>query len=107
MFLRQGPQLLPIHLRYTRLTFAIAANGDVTLVRLLKNLNILNKKYPIFDFDFDDFDSRCEILDQLRLEITYQYAISHIDLYEGRNNIVHAQESGYLPIRIGGRVRLP
>ena len=49
----------------------------------------------------------CEILDQLRLEITYQYAISHIDLYEGRNNIVHAQESGYLPIRIGGRVRLP
>ena len=41
-----------------RLTFAIAANGDVTLVRLLKNLNILNKKYPIFDFDFDDFDSR-------------------------------------------------
>ena len=49
----------------------------------------------------------CEILDQLRLEITYQYAISHIDLYEGRNNIVHAQESGYLPIRIGGRVRIP
>ena len=43
---------------YARLTFAIAANGDVTLVRLLKNLNILNKKYPIFDFDFDDFDSR-------------------------------------------------
>jgi hypothetical protein len=42
----------------TRLTFAIAANGDVTLVRLLKNLNILNKKYPIFDFDFDGFDSR-------------------------------------------------
>ena len=49
----------------------------------------------------------CEILDQLRLEITYQYAINHIDPYEGRNNIVHAQESGYLPIRIGGRVRLP
>jgi hypothetical protein len=47
---------------------------------------------------------RCEILDQLRLEITYQYAINHIDPYEGRNNIVHAQESGYLPIRIGGSV---
>jgi len=43
---------------YTRLTFAIAANEDDTLVRLLKNLNILNKKYPIFDFDFDGFDSR-------------------------------------------------
>ena len=42
----------------TRLTFAIAANEDATLVRLLKNLNILNKKYPIFDFDFDGFDSR-------------------------------------------------
>ena len=42
----------------TRLTFAIAANEDDTLVRLLKNLNILNKKYPIFDFDFDGFDSR-------------------------------------------------
>ena len=41
-----------------RLTFAIAANEDDTLVRLLKNLNILNKKYPIFDFDFDGFDSR-------------------------------------------------
>jgi hypothetical protein len=47
------------------------------------------------------------ILDQLRLEITYQYAINHIDPYEGRNNIVRAQESGYLPIRIGGRVRIP
>jgi hypothetical protein len=43
---------------YARLTFAIAANEDDTLVRLLKNLNILNKKYPIFDFDFDGFDSR-------------------------------------------------
>jgi hypothetical protein len=42
----------------TRLTFAIAANEDETLVRLLKNLNRLNKKYPIFDFDFDGFDSR-------------------------------------------------
>ena len=52
-------------------------------------------------------EGECEILDQLRLEITYQYAINHIDPYEGRNNIVHAQESGYLPIRIGGRVRLP
>jgi hypothetical protein len=49
----------------------------------------------------------CEILDQLRLEITYQYAINHIDPYEGWNNIVRAQESGYLPIRIGGRVRIP
>ena len=49
----------------------------------------------------------CEILDQLRLEITYQYAINHIDPYEGRNNIVRAEESGYLPIRIGGRVRIP
>ena len=35
-----------IRLDGTRLTFAIAANEDVTLVRLLKNLNILNKKYP-------------------------------------------------------------
>ena len=51
----------------------------------------------------------CEILDQLRLDITYQYAINHIDPYEGWNNIlvVRAQESGYLPIRIGGRVRIP
>jgi hypothetical protein len=32
----------------------------------------------------------CEILDQLRLEITYQYAINHIDPYEGRNIIVRA-----------------
>ena len=32
----------------------------------------------------------CEILDRLRLEITYQYAINHIDPYEGRNNIVRA-----------------
>ena len=57
---------------------------------------------------FRRFDADlCEILDQLRLEITYQYAINHIDPYEGRNNIVHAQESGYLPIRIGGRVRIP
>jgi hypothetical protein len=43
----------------------------------------------------------------MRLEITYQYTINHIDLYEGRNTIVRAQESGYLPIRIGGRVRIP
>ena len=28
----------------------------------------------------------CEILDQLRLEITYQYAINHIDPYGGQNN---------------------
>ena len=47
-----------INIPGTRLTFAIAANEDDTLVRLLKNLNILNKKYPIFDFDFDGFDSR-------------------------------------------------
>jgi hypothetical protein len=58
--------------------------------------------------DHDDIHHLvCEILDQLRLEITYQYAINHIDPYEGWNNIVHAQESGYLPIRIGGRVRIP
>ena len=51
-------RLLVLYTCTTRLTFAIAANEDDTLVRLLKNLNILNKKYPIFDFDFDDFDSR-------------------------------------------------
>ena len=63
------------------------------------------QRHPVVLVAFDVHE--CEILDQLRLEITYQYAINHIDPYEGRNNIVHAQESGYLPIRIGGRVRLP
>ena len=35
------------------------------------------------------FHIECEILD-LRLEITYQYAINHIHPYEARNNIVRA-----------------
>jgi hypothetical protein len=37
----------------------------------------------------------CEILDQLRLEITYQNAINHIDPYERRNNIVLEQLLSY------------
>jgi hypothetical protein len=42
----------------TRLTFAIAANEDVTLVRLLKNLNILNKKYPSTGYFFEKIEKR-------------------------------------------------
>jgi hypothetical protein len=62
---------------------------------------------PRQDLEKASLGGACEILDPLREEIPNQYAITHIDPYEGRNNIVRAQESGYLPIRIGGRVRTP
>ena len=63
-----------MYARYARLTFAIAANEDVTstLVRLLKNLNILNKKYPSTGYFFEKIEKRVSrVLESTDLPIAW------------------------------------